>query len=492
MADTGNTGGQSARSADDEPGIEALRLLEPDPALSMDWVVGLAMNSAAPHSVLRRVFTVDSLPDMPYWLCYRKLSPQLAAAGVAHGSPEVRRILAENPFLPLEERTVLTGDPDPRVRRMAVMMACEYDVELPLEVTVRLATGPEARLRYHALALPGLPEEIRLALAEDPDPRVRAAAIARSWDRLRPEVRAAARADPDPRVREAVERATRATRAERPLPTTVEGFLAEEDDRRRHDAASEAPVDAALAQLLATHEDSWIRRAAARNPHLPTALALPLTADPDDSVRLAVSLRGDLTEEQRAAIDYTVPEGRQEVPVWVRERFGDPDALREIAGSSHVVLRRAVTCARELPADVIERLAADDDYYLKLMLCENDHAPHELLLEMFTSWRGLSCGTLAFRRNFARPGLARFADDPDQWLRYAALFDPEGGPELVERLSHDQTDLVRRHAVADPRLPCPRLIELLGKDGMPRVAASNPSLPVPVMHRLLDLAGVDR
>ncbi|GHK05699.1 hypothetical protein SY2F82_74960 [Streptomyces sp. Y2F8-2] len=52
-------------------------------------------------------------------------------------------------------------------------------------------------------------------------------------------------------------------------------------------------------------------------------------------------------------------------------------------------------------------------YYVKLMLCQNDHAPHELLVEMFADWNGLSWGMLAYRRNFARPGLARFADSPN-------------------------------------------------------------------------------
>ncbi|MFF3906440.1 hypothetical protein ACFYZJ_10590 [Streptomyces sp. NPDC001848] len=62
---------------------------------------------------------------------------------------------------------------------------------------------------------------------------------------------------------------------------------------------------------------------------------------------------------------------------------------------------------------MIERLAADDDYYVKLMLCEKDHAPHELLVEMLADWDGLSWGMLAYRRNFERPGLARFADNPN-------------------------------------------------------------------------------
>lgn len=475
--------------ATDAARADALRLLEADTALHAEWIAGLAMNSAAPDEVLRRVFTVDPLPHARYWLAHRKLSPKAAMAAVAHPDPQVRMILAENPHLPPDALAVLAEDPDPKVRRVAVVIAREYGVELPTELTVRLATGPEAVLRFFAAGLPGLPDETLLLLAEDPDPRVRAAAIGSwSWPRLRPEVRAAAEADPDPQVRKAVERATH---VEVPLPTTLEDFLAETDERRR-DAAFTAPVDTALAALLATHEDSSLRHGAARNPHVPTALALALAADREPSVRLAVSLRADVTEEQRAAIDYTVPLGRHPVPAWVEERFGDPDALREIAASSHILLRRGVTCAPELPADVIARLAADDDYYVRLMLCENDHAPHELLVEMFADWNGLSWGMLAYRRNFVRPGLARFADDPNYRLRYAALFDPQAEPELVEGLSYDTEDMVRRHAAADPRLPRQRLVELLGGDGMPRAAAGNPALPAELMHQLLDVAGVER
>ncbi|MGW0790137.1 hypothetical protein ACWD04_18245 [Streptomyces sp. NPDC002911] len=476
--------------AADTTRAEAVRSLGADTGLHAEWIVGLATNKAAPDEVLRRVFTVTPLPDPRYWLAFHRLPPRTAQAAVAHPDPQVRTLLAGNQYLPPEVIAVLAEDPDPKVRRTAVMTAYEFAVELPPELTMRLATGPEARLRHFAAVLPGLPEATRLALAEDPDPRVRSAAInAWSWPRLRPEVRAAAETDPDPWVRGAVERAAH---VDAPLPTTVEGFLAETDERRRRDAAFAAPVDADLAALLVAHENGSIRHGAARNPYVPTALALALGADPEVSVRLAVSLRADVTEDQRTAIDYTVSPGRHPVPDWVAERFGDPDALREIAASGHVLLRRGVTRAPELPADVIERLAADDDYYVRLMLCENDHAPHELLLEMFAGWDGLSWGMLAYRRNFARPGLARFGNDPNYRLRYAALFDPRAEQALVERLSHDAEGMVGRHAAADPRLPLPRLVELLGKDGMARAAARNPTLPAGLMHRLLDIAGVER
>lgn len=466
---------------------EAVAALRGDGETPEAWVTGLVFNEKAGDEVLRRVFTVDPFPDARYWLAYHPLPPAAAHASVRHPDPRVRRFLAENPRLPADVLAVLAQDTDARVRRVAVMTACEYGIELPVDLVVRLATGDDARLRYGATGLAGLPDEVLLSLAEDPDPRVRAVAIGPwSWPRLRPEVREAAAADEDPLVREAV---AEATRVEAPLPVTVAEFLAESDPDRRGRAARTAPVDADLAAFLVGHEDRAVRHAAAHNPHVPTALALVLGSDTDPAVRLAVSLRADLTEEQRAAIAPTVPAGRQPVPAWVAERFGDPEAMRELAASGHVVLRRAVTCAPWLPPGVVTRLAADDDFFVRLMLCENDHAPHDLLVEMFISWDGLSSGSLVHRRNFARPGLARFADHADPRLRYAALFDPQAGPELVERLSYDPEALVRRRASGDGRLPLRRLAELLDEPDTARTAARNPSLPVPLMHRMLDLAG---
>ncbi|TXS50821.1 hypothetical protein [Streptomyces sp. t39] len=47
-------------------------------------------------------------------------------------------------------------------------------------------------------------------------------------------------------------------------------------------------------------------------------------------------------------------------------------------------------------------------------------------------------------------------------------------------------------AAADPRLPRPRLLELLGDPELGRRAAANPALPAPEMHALLDREGVAR
>ncbi|MFC4469204.1 hypothetical protein ACFPH6_32595 [Streptomyces xiangluensis] len=68
-----------------------------------------------------------------------------------------------------------------------------------------------------------------------------------------------------------------------------------------------------------------------------------------------------------------------------------------------------------------------------------------------------------YRRNFARPGLARLADNPNYRLRYAANVDPQAALELAEISPTTRRTLCAAHTAADPRLPRPRLVELLGR-----------------------------
>lgn len=76
-------------------------------------------------------------------------------------------------------------------------------------------------------------------------------------------------------------------------------------------------------------DDSYLREALAGNPSLPPDLVARLAVDPEREVRRAVSARPELTEEQRAAIDYTVERSAGLGPLgWVLALDGESDALR--------------------------------------------------------------------------------------------------------------------------------------------------------------------
>jgi hypothetical protein len=470
-------------------GVEGLEHLSgADEATKGEWIQGLAVNPASGDAVLSRILMLNPLPGNSYWdwPAWRELPRKAAETAARHPDPRIRKMILENPSLPADVVLTLASDADSSVRRVCVVTALERGIELPHAVLAALATDPHQRTKYWVGAHPNLSMELRRQLLDDPDPEARAGALnLEIWGELTPERRAELAAEEHHWIRG---RVRDFTTPHRPLPLTLPEYLQEDNEVRRQAAARDAGIDRDLADHLLDSSVAWERLAAVENPSVTVEMALRLADDPDAHVRLRLSLREDLPEERRRDISYVVEGIRYYPEKWVTDRHDDPEAMRRAAASSHVLIRRSVARARRLPLDVVEALANDEDFFVRLALCEScDDAPHELLLEMYAYWHGLSWGSLAARPNFARPGLARFADHPNPRLKQIALRDPEASPELVARLVDDPA--VRSWAARDPRLPYPILLGLLSESGQPRNAAMNPALTPEHMRGLLDLAG---
>ncbi|MFD8480659.1 hypothetical protein [Kitasatospora sp. NPDC059673] len=454
------------------------------PPPGREWRAGLAANPAAPAEVLCRLLDGMAEGDGPSWPAQRpELPGRVVEAALRHPHWRVRAALAERPGLSPVVLAALAADRERRVRRAAASAA--HSVLLPERTLAALAADRDPDTRRRVPGCAGLPEELLVHLAQDDSPLVRAAAVAAdSWARLPARVRTALRADRDPAVRAAVQRALR---VERPLPVTLAGYIAESDPVRRERTAAGAALERALGEWLVLDDDPRIRRAAAGNPRLPTDLALALAADPDAAVRLAVSLRPDLTERQRSAVVYQVPDAAPPELPWVAERAEDPAELLRLARSGHPLVRRAVAALERLPGEVVALLARDPELTVRLALAEHcTDAPGELLRSVYAELLGPS--SLPGLERFAAPGLARWAERPEPALRLAALRDPELAPEVLARLAEDADETVARAAAGDPRLPLDVLLGLLEPGAQPVAAAANPALPVPFMLRLLELA----
>ncbi|MFD5563536.1 hypothetical protein [Kitasatospora griseola] len=447
------------------------------------WRAGLAINPAAPSEVLVRLLNDTSEGEGASWPARRpELPDRVLEAALRHPHWWVRAALAERPGLSPAVLAVLAGDRERRVRRAAASAA--HRVPLPERTLTALADDRDPDTRRRVPGAVGLPEELLVGLAQDGSPLVRAAAVgADSWARLPARVRTALRADRDPAVRAAVQRALR---VERPLPVTLAGYIAESDPVRRERTAAGAAMERALGEWLVLDDDPRIRRAAAGNPQLPTDLALALAVDPDAAVRLAVSIRPDLTEQQRSAVDFGASDAAPELP-WVAERQGDPAELLRLARSAHPLVRRAVATLEHLPGEAVALLAEDPEPAVRLALAEHcADAPGALLRSVYAELLGPS--SLPALDRFAAPGLATWAERPEPALRLAALRDPELAPEVLARLAEDPDEAVARAAAGDPRLPLEVLLGLLEPGACPGAAAANPALPAEFMLRLLDLA----
>ena len=139
-------------------------------------------------------------------------------------------------------------------------------------------------------------------------------------------------------------------------------------DRSVLDSAALHP---STAERLVRTGTSTQGAAMALNPHVRKDLAMELAEDSEHHVRMMLASRSDLTEGERAAIDYLIDERDRLDPLhWVYE-VTDTDRLRELAGSGNVLIRRSLADNRHLPQDVVDLLSTDDDFAVRILLCEN-------------------------------------------------------------------------------------------------------------------------
>lgn len=481
--------------------------MRPTEKLRAGWREWLGFNRSVPEDALVRL--LDSAADL---LWRKDLPPEVVDAAVGHPNPDVRAQLAEvrHPLTTGQWTRLVLAEPGSARRALLAEDAVRMGAELTAEGYERLAGDASALVRAEAARFPALPGGLRAALAADADARVRAAACT-GWEDLAPPAREALLGDADSGVRAAALLRHHATH---PLPRSVfeeQGF----DD----EVLETCRLERRFAEYLCGHEDAARRRSVARNPRLDPDLVAVLAEDDDDTVRFQVSVRPELTEEQRAAVRAEVdPDGMRHTLPWVRALHDDPEAMRRCAASSHLLLRSSAARAKRLPPDVVERLARDEDRVVRLFLAEScDDAPASMLLEVWLWWDGSFSfpGRPRSHPNFPRRDLLRYADDPHHRLRQLALDDPDSTAELVERFSRDPHWEVRRRAAEDPRLstasavrllddphewvrvtavrhgrlPARTLVRLLRDLRTVRDALVNPTIPVAVMRRMAEPSG---
>ncbi|MFJ3723626.1 hypothetical protein ACIPYQ_13790 [Streptomyces sp. NPDC090045] len=452
----------------------------------------LAWNRAAPADVLLRL-----LGHEDEWVrravAQRGVLPQeVIEAVLVHPDRRVRIAFAGNGNADPDQRARLLDDPDPALHLTLAQGPTAYRRSvppLPDRAYERLLDHPKALVRSELVTWGRPPAHVLAGLADHEDPMYRQAAC-RAWDRLADGTRERLLHDEDPDVRQAA--ALRVCHEDEERTTWLVGRLG--DGWQVGEVLASGRLTRELAERVVAEGERLA--AIASNPSLPPDLVARLAVDPDPRVRLQVSARPELSESERAAIDYTVgAEDRLPTLDWVWERREDAAFLRRCARSPHTWLRRSAAVCPGLPADAVERLAQDEDFAVRLLLAEfHPEPPPELLLDLYLNGTHRAVGMLVVRPGFPAAGLAaRLGDSPDPSARRLALRDPGLQPELLDRLGRDPQ--TRADAARDPRLPVARIRELLA-DPDPeaaeaaRAAAGNPALPAEDMRRMLDRAGV--
>lgn len=478
-------------------------------------LAGVALNPSSPVDVLLQLLA-DGPPAVRMVLCRDRILPDAVVDAVLkHPDTRTRSFFARNPHVDPAQRAQLVDDPEWFVRahlaevprwpvghaprplpdETVVHMISTYDDDFLGSLYRQISTGLRRSMPTHPVA------------------KVRCCGVG-MWDLLPADVQAALLADPDEDVRESARTHARyqdPAWVEHNLPvrlgharwdmlmhralsrTVVDNVLtAPVAEGERSAIAGNPSLPADVVVLLTGDPDPEVRERIARRTDLGPAERRALAADPDPKVRLALSVHPELSEEERAEIDYEIP-----VNACFHPRLGDyvhrdrdPQHVRRDASSGHPLLRRKAASDPTLPPDLVERLAADDDLGVRVLLAENHpDAPASLLLRSFLEHNGHERAHLITRPNFPTTGLAAFADHEDPEVRALAARDPQTVPATVERLTRDPDPAVRAALARHPNLPQPRLTELLDDEELAHVAAANPSLDSEVIHRLVTMQG---
>lgn len=99
------------------------------------------------------------------------------------------------------------------------------------------------------------------------------------------------------------------------------------------------------------------------------------------------------TPDKIAAMAAEVPDGEPRGSThalrWIVALHEDAEAMRQLARSPKLLVRRSVARAPRLPVDVAELLARDEDRVVRLFLVEScEDAPPDVLLEVAGWWDG--------------------------------------------------------------------------------------------------------
>ncbi|MFI9803013.1 hypothetical protein ACIHEJ_01305 [Streptomyces sp. NPDC052301] len=502
-------------------------------------LAGLALNPSATPDVLLRLLREAPLAARMVLCRDRDLPTEVVDAVIEHPDRRTRGFFAVNPHVDPAQRARLVDDPDWFVRAHLAegprVTEPERPEPLPDATVVRMLVTYEAEHLWSLYRQ--MSPELTRALPTHPVAAARLHGVFR-WDLLSADRRAALLADPDEGVREAARRCARhedPTWVESTLPdrpshartdllsfralsrAVVEGVLtapAGEDDRAmiagnptlppdvvallatdpdpevREEIARRADLRPAERHALVADPHRGVRRAVARHPDLDADERRTLATDPDPDVRLAVSVHPALGEAERSRIDYTVPLDCRFGAHYEDRAPRDPEAVRRDALSGHPLLRREAAGERTLPADLVARLAEDEDLGVRVLLAQNHpDAPPALLLRSFLEYTGPERARLTTRPNFPCAGLAAYAGHTDPEVRALAARDPDTAPATVDHLTRDPDPQVRSAGARHPNLPPARLARLLADEELAHAAAANPALDPATADRLLTTGG---
>ncbi|MDG6108613.1 hypothetical protein [Dactylosporangium aurantiacum] len=432
---------------------------------------GLAVNPALPDRLIRRVIELrlDSR-----WVTQRTApSADLADAVIATGDHRLLHALALNRGLPHDIRLRLARNPDDGVRAALVIGGRDGDPDL----FARLIDDPSAQVRRYLAEGDNVPAGLRARLAHDPDPEVRAT-LARWWPAAPEHVRRVLLTDAADTVRAAA-CATYYARLPHPVPPADLLPALLDDPVTRAGAVRHAALTPALAARLAEDPDEEVRRELAGHPHLPPELRERLTEDPNPRVRVGVFARPDTPEPARAAVVAGI-------------RVVDPLADLDDDGLEHMFADLELRTLRLawVTDDPLPHVSSPYPCFRASAARSPALPPQAVARLLADEVSDVAAAALSRAPHLADVATAARIDRefrPVKHSRWRPADCYPFPPDALRRFAADPDPRMRQLAVRDPDLPV-ALAERLAADPDPSVrkaVADHPRLPVGTLRAML-------
>lgn len=430
----------------------------------MSRLRGVAANPSATGPLLELLAERDD--SMALTLLGRETLPATVVERLAaHPDPQVRRELAGHPSTPGPVLERLARDADPWVRADAASA-----VGLSEETVMELADDPDAFVRFR-VALRRPSQAILRKLLTDPDDEVRRSALSGVSGPL-PLRLAEPFFDETGYYREVAIALVELT------PELIARFRTEPDALARNPTL---PSDL-MARLAVGHA-----LALAENPALPDEVLATLVSARDPEVHRELLRRDTLPDHLRRRL-LAADEDDEPLPFVpsLDQRHAGLDLRLSYVDHPNPAFRRTVARSTDLPPDAVARLAADEDFPVRLLLCEsNPDAPPEVLVEVAETYGGYSRWDMYRHPRLPADAVARAAASEDDTVRHAVASRADLPPDLLARLLADGDIEVRRAAAANPALPLATVRALLDDPDLAEAAASNPALDADELSRIV-------
>lgn len=397
--------------------LEKVRALAHDPHPT----VRASLAKARREPEILRILARDSSPEVRVAVVSNKNFPTGDAIATFQDddSEEVRRALLNriNEYNDPEKGLVVKylSDPNPSIRKAALMRTADAGVSIPLPMVAALSQDPSSDVRLLIARNTATPEQYLSKLASDKDYLIRQA-IAKNPS------------------------------------TPVEALLSMVNDES-YWVAKELSQRSEPAVLSALADDSRvkIRTLVAANRATPKSVLAKLQGEPSQQVRRGVLQNTGLEKSTldpelwNKLISDSNPQARAKA---ASHPEAGPDQLAQLADDSEAVVRKAVALNSSTSTQTLSKLSTDQSPDVRLSVARNRGAAPQVLQTLFTAETARPHGdryvfiNIAANPNTPEEIVRQLSQTEDPWVLKGLASNPKTPVDVLRRLSNHTQALV--------------------------------------------------